>query len=88
MYEMWVQPLGLEDSLEKEIAVHSSFFPRKSHGQKSLVGYSPYGCKRVRHNLMNKTTLNGREERQIKILMKPDEVKKKEQKYKNKQLHK
>ena len=36
---------------------------------------------------MTKTTLNGREERQIKILMKPDEVKKEEQKYKNKQAN-
>ena len=25
--------------------------PGKSHGQKSLVGYCPWGCKRVRHNL-------------------------------------
>ena len=25
------------------------FFPGKSHGQKSLAGYSPWGCKRVRH---------------------------------------
>ena len=23
------------------------FLPRKSHGQRSLVGYSPWGCKRV-----------------------------------------
>ena len=25
--------------------------PGKSHGQRSLVGYSPWGHKRVRHNL-------------------------------------
>ena len=24
--------------------------PGKSHGQRSLVDYSPWGCKRVRHN--------------------------------------
>ena len=24
---------------------------RKSHGQKSLIGYSPWGCKRVGHSL-------------------------------------
>ena len=24
--------------------------PGKFHGQRSLVGYSPWGCKRVRHN--------------------------------------
>ena len=27
------------------------FLPGKSHGQRSLVGYSPWGCKRVWHNL-------------------------------------
>ena len=31
------------------------FLPGKSHGQRSLVGYSPWGCRRVRHNLV--TTL-------------------------------
>ena len=27
------------------------FLPGKSHGQRSLVGYSPWGCKRVGHDL-------------------------------------
>ena len=27
------------------------FLPGKSHGQRSLVGHSPLGCKRVGHNL-------------------------------------
>ena len=27
--------------------------PGKSHGQRSLVGYSTWGCKRVRHDLVN-----------------------------------
>ena len=31
--------------------------PGKSHGQRSLVGYSPSGHKRVRHNLLTKTTI-------------------------------
>ena len=30
------------------------FLPGKSHGQRSLVGYSPCGPKRVRHNLDTK----------------------------------
>ena len=30
------------------------FLPRKSHGQRSLVGYSPWGCKRVGHDLATK----------------------------------
>ena len=33
--------------LEEEIAIHSSilFLPEESHGQRSLVGYSPWGHK-------------------------------------------
>ena len=27
------------------------FLPEKSHGQRSLAGYSPWGCKRVRYDL-------------------------------------
>ena len=27
------------------------FLPRECHGQRSLVGYHPWGCKRVRHDL-------------------------------------
>ena len=30
------------------------FLPGKSHGQRILVGYSPWGCKRVGHNLATK----------------------------------
>ena len=30
------------------------FLPGKSHGQRSLVVYSPWGCKRVKHNLVTK----------------------------------
>ena len=30
------------------------FLPGKSHGQRSLAGYSPWGCKRVRHELATK----------------------------------
>ena len=32
---------GLERSLEEEIATHSDIPAWKSHGQKSVVGYSP-----------------------------------------------
>ena len=37
--------LNREDSLEKEMAIHSSILPVKLHGQRSLSGYSPGGCK-------------------------------------------
>ena len=30
------------------------FMPGKSHGQRSLVGYGPRGCKRIRHKLVTK----------------------------------
>jgi len=32
---------GLGILLEKEMATHSSILPGKSHGQRSLEGYSP-----------------------------------------------
>ena len=41
MWEIWVQSLAWEDPLEKGMAIHSSFLPGKSHGQRSQVGYSP-----------------------------------------------
>ena len=43
MRETRVQSLGQEDPLEKEMAPHSILLPGKSHGQRSLVGYSPWG---------------------------------------------
>ena len=43
--ENWVQPLGWEDPLEKDMATHSVFLPGEFHGQRSLVGYSPWGHK-------------------------------------------
>ena len=45
-----VQFLGREDPLEK----FHGFLPGKSHGQRSLVGYSPWGHKRVKHDLATK----------------------------------
>ena len=30
--------------------------PGKSHGQRSLAGYHPWGCKRVGHNWVTKKT--------------------------------
>ena len=40
---MQVQSLGQEDALEEGMATHSSILPGESHGQGSLVGYSPWG---------------------------------------------
>ena len=45
MQETWVQSLGWEDLLEKEMATHSSILAWKIPWRKSLVGYSPWGRK-------------------------------------------
>ena len=43
--ETQFRSLGWEDPLEKEMATPSSILASKSHGQRSLVGCSPWGCK-------------------------------------------
>ena len=43
--EMWVQSLGQEDLLEREMATTPVLLPGKSHGWRSMVGYSPWGPK-------------------------------------------
>ena len=45
MQETRVRSLGQEDPLEKEMAIRSSTIAWKIHGQRSLVGYSPWGRK-------------------------------------------
>ena len=54
-----VQSLGWEDSLEEEMATHSSVLGSgKSHGQRSQMGCSPWGhkeldtTKQLNNNLM------------------------------------
>ena len=43
MRETRVRSLGREDPLEKEMQPTPVLLPGKSHGQGSLVGYSPWG---------------------------------------------
>ena len=45
--ESWVRSLGREDPLEKGMATHSSILAWRSHGERSLVGYSPGGYQRA-----------------------------------------
>ena len=46
MLETWVRFLAQEDLLEKEMAIQTpAILPGKSHGRRSLIGYSPWGCK-------------------------------------------
>ena len=48
--EMRVHFLGREDPLETEMATISVFLPGKSHEERSLLGYSPRGHRRVGHS--------------------------------------
>ena len=49
--ETQVQSLSQEDPLEKEMAILEwVFLPGKSHGQRSLGGYSSWVLKRVEHD--------------------------------------
>ena len=53
---MWVQSLGLEDSLEEGMQHTPVFFHGESHGQRSLVGYSLWGCKSQTGRQLTTTT--------------------------------
>ena len=39
--------LGLQDQLEKEMTAYSSVLPGKSHGQRTVVGCSSWGCEEL-----------------------------------------
>ena len=54
MQKTWVQSLGCEDPLEREMTTHSRFLPGKSHSQRSMAIYSPWGHKRVECDLVTK----------------------------------
>ena len=54
MQEMWVQSQGPEDHLEKEMATHSSILAWEIPWTRILVGYSPFGHRRLRHDLVTK----------------------------------
>ena len=43
--ETWVSSLGGEDPVEEGMATHPVFLPGESHGQRSLVGHSPWDRK-------------------------------------------
>ena len=47
MQETGVQSLGWEDPLRREWLPTPVFLPGESHGQRNLVGYSPWGCKEL-----------------------------------------
>ena len=45
MQETQVSSLGQEDPLEKTMAAPPVLLLGEFHGQRSLMGYSPWGCK-------------------------------------------
>ena len=45
MQETQIRSLSWEYPLEKETATHSSILAWEFHGERSLVGYSRWGCK-------------------------------------------
>ena len=47
MQETQVQPLDREDPRGRKWQPTPVFLPGKSHGQKSLAGYSPWGSKQL-----------------------------------------
>ena len=47
MQETWIQALGWEKCLEKEMATHPLFLPEECYEQRRLAGYSPWGCKEL-----------------------------------------
>ena len=51
MQKTWIQSLG---PWRREWQPTSAFLPGKSHGRRSLVGYSPWSRKRVGHNMATK----------------------------------
>ena len=42
------------------------FLPGTSHGQRSLAGYSPWGCKRAGHDLATKHNISVKAKKKIK----------------------
>ena len=47
MQETWVWSLGREGLLKEDMQPTPVFLPRESHGQRSLVGYGPWGHQEV-----------------------------------------
>ena len=58
--EIQIRSLVQEDTLEKGMATHSSILARESRGQRSLEGYSPWGCKESDTDMAEHLTLSVR----------------------------
>ena len=51
---LWFDPCIRKIPWRRKWSLAPAFLPGKSHGQKNLVGYSPWSCRRVRYNLATK----------------------------------
>ena len=54
MQETQLRSVGWKNPPEKGMAVHFSILAWRSHGQRNLAAYSPWGHKVVRHDLVTK----------------------------------
>ena len=54
MQETQVQSLSWEDPRRRKWQPTPVYLPGRSKGQRSLVSYSPWGCRRVRYNFATK----------------------------------
>ena len=68
MQETWVQSLGREDSLKKEMATHSSILAWKIPWTEEPGGLNPQGRK-VRHDLATK-----QQQSAVKIIFIPSDT--------------
>ena len=58
MQETWVQSLGWEDALEKEMATHSRIFDGEFHGQRNVPGgLQSMGSQKFGHDWVTNTQL-------------------------------
>ena len=55
MQETWVQYLGQEDTLDKEMATYSSNLPREFHGQRDSGGLQSLELQRFGHDWATNT---------------------------------
>ena len=72
--ETGILSLGWEDPLEREWQPTPVFLPGESHEQRSLAGYSPWGCKKVGTQFNNKMKLVNLLTKRVKRKLRDPEV--------------
>ena len=54
--EIWARSLGREALLEYEMTTTEVLLPGEPHGQRSLLGHSPWGCRELDMTELNEHT--------------------------------